>query len=191
MYLLSDTTNIQCCTCEFSLLLLGQFWNRYQMNIRCIFFNSIKVLIYYSSSKWVRVWKRVCRYVSLWEYVDTCLCHRICVLVPMCLYIVFPTLGSHKTKKYYSVMKNRLNYKIPPTWANWALESLIWHLLEYYIICEWNFYQNENPSPYFAALSLPSPVLQVCNVWAQFLGEFPICLCACYLWQRTVPGQQL
>lgn len=125
------------------------------------------------------------------ECVDMCLCHRICVLVPMCLYIVFPTLGSHKTKKYYSVMKNRLNYKIPPTWANWALESLIWHLLEYYIICEWNFHQNENPSPYFAALSLPSPVLQVCNVWAQFLGEFPICLCACYLWQRTVPGQQL
>lgn len=128
---------------------------------------------------------------SIYKYVDVCLYHH-CMFCYTCICIwLFLSWEAMKLRSIALWWENRLDYKIPSTCSNWVLESLIWHLLEYYVICKWNFHQHKNPSPYFAALSLPSPVLQVCNVWAQFLGEFPICLYACYLWQRTVPAQQL
>lgn len=128
----------------------------------------------------------------VWECMQVCVCVTTCVFwyTSICIWLFLPWEAT-KRNSVTLWWENRLDYKIPSTCANWVLESLIWHLLEYYVICKWSVHQNKNPSPYFAALSLPSPMLQVCNVWAQFLGEFPICLCACYLWQRTVPGQQL
>ena len=39
------------------------------------------------------------------NWLSLCVCHHICVLVHIHLYMGFPTLGRHKTKKCYSVMK--------------------------------------------------------------------------------------
>lgn len=184
-YVLFVRYNKYCIKC-YTLNFPFWFWDSSDVAIKqkysAFFFNSIKLLL--SSS-------RVSECV-VWECIQTCVCVTTCVFWyrSICIWLFLPW----EATKWNSVTlwwENRLDYKIPSTCANWVLESLIWHLLEYYVICKWSVHQNKNPSPYFAALSLPSPVLQVCNVWAQFLGEFPICLCACYLWQRTVPGRQL
>lgn len=147
------------------------------------------------SATQLKYWFAVFKCTPVCGSVYTYVCFTIddFCYIGICISFFFflPWLSQKLGKKCYSVLRKQI--QLQNTINLSKLSSEIIDLASPGILCTFasDIFTDKNPSPYFAALSLLSPVLQVCNVWAQFLGEFPICLCACYLWQRTVPGQQL